>query len=315
MLGWSGWTLLLVLSGLSGCACGDSRQDLSREGPALHPGAQRHDDRQSVAEDVSPGSKDPRFAGLLRGDPDAEALRYLSETLLFKESEAEFISAMCALSQSQSPLVAMVAADTLSTGYHIAASTGFDLRGAIETSLRGRSPHLRRITVRNLGQCEAPEVRRWLQDRLKDTEVDEMHADGWTVADEARVALARLDRAKEDGLSVSPRDSLSVTVATVGTPLRAPIGGTAFELLVEIESVTSLVASTSRLRQPCVDATFTIVPRSSDFKVGVLRLQSLSMYAGGFLKTANALLFVYCRPLAKDRVRCWYRAEVGKREK
>jgi len=310
MPGWSGWTLLVVLFGLSACACGDGKQDLPREGLALHLGAQQNDAGQGVADILTRASKDPRVVALLAGDPDAQALRYLSETLLFEESEAEFVATMCVLSRSQSPLVAMVAADALSIGYHIVATTGFDVGSAIEASLRARSPHLRRITVRNLGLVEAPEVRRWLHNRLEDIEVDEMHADGRTVADEARAALGRLDRAQERGLSVTPRDSLSVTVATVGTPLRAPISGGPFELQVEIESVTSLVASTSRLRQPYVEATFTIMPRGSDFRVGVLRLDSVSIYAGGYLKTANALLLVFLRPVAKDRVRCWYRAEV-----
>jgi hypothetical protein len=244
-----------------------------------------------------------------------EALRYLSETLLFTESEAELLSAMRALSQSESPLIAMVAADTLSTGYRVATSAGFDIGDVIETSLNSPTPRIRRITVHNLGHVEAPEVRRWLEERLEDKEVDGTHPDGRTVADEARAALARLDRAKEDGLSVSPRDSLSVTVATVGTPVRAPIAGGPVELLVEIESVTSNVASASRLRQPCVDATFTIVVQGSESRVGVLRLNDASIYAGGVLKTANALLFVYCRPVAKDRVRCWYRAEVSTSDK
>jgi len=306
---WNRWILLVVLSGF---ACGDSRRDGSREGPAPDPGAQRHDAAPSVAGAVTPRSEDPRIADLLRRDPDAPALRYLSRTLLFTESEAEFLSAMRTLSRSRSPLVAALAADTLSTGYHVATSAGFDIGGAIETTLRSGSPHLRRITVFNLGLFEAPEIRRWLQGRLEDTELDEVHR---TVADEARVALARLDQAKEKELSISPHDALAVTVATVGTPLRAPIGGGACELLVEIESVTSLADSSSRLRQPYVGATFTIVVRGTDFRVGVLRLQSVSIYAGGYLKTANALLFVYCRPVAKDRVRCWYRAEVETREK
>jgi hypothetical protein len=309
MLGWSGWTLLVVLSGLSACACGDGRQDLPREGSALHPGAERNDAGQSVAGTLTRVSKDPRVVALLAGDPDAQALRYLSETLLFTESEAEFITAMCTLSQSSSPQVAMVAAGTLSKGYHIATSAGFDIGGAIETSLRRRSPHLRRITVSNLGQFEAPEVRRWLQSRLEDTEVDKMDADGRTVAEGARAALEHLAWAKKEGLSVSPRDPRSMTVATVGTPLRAPIDDV-YELLVEIESVKSVVASTSRLREPYVGATFTIVGRGTNFRVAVLRLESVSIYAGGWFKNENELLLVWCRPVAKDRVRCWYRAEV-----
>jgi len=315
MLEWNRWILLVVLSGLSLSACGDSSRDQAQEGPAPDPVAQQDDAAPSVAEAVKPRSEDPRIAELLRRDPDAPALRYLSRTLLFTESEAGFLSAMGTLSRSRSPLVAALAAETLATGYHVATSEGFDIGGAIETILKSRSPHLRRITVFNLGLFEAPEIRRWLRDRLEDTEVDETWADGRTVADEARVRLARLDEAKEKEFSISPHDALAVTVATVGTPLRAPIRGGACEFLVEIESVTSRADSSSRLRQPYVSATFTIVVRGTDFRVGALSAPSASMYAGSFMRTPNALLFVYCRPVAKDRVRCWYRAEVTTEEK
>jgi hypothetical protein len=315
MFEWNRWILLAILSGLSLFACGDSTGDRSPDGPAPDPGAQQDDAAPNVAETVTPQREDPRIAELLRRDPDAPALRYLSRTLLFTESEAEFLSAMRTLSRSRSPLVAALAAETLSTGYHVATSEGFDIGGAIETILKSRSPHLRRITVFHLGRFEAPEIRRWLQDRLEDAEVDETWGNGRTVADQARAALARLDEAKEKELSISPHDALAVTVATVGTPLRAPIRGGACELLIEIESVTSRADSSSRLRQPYVDATFTIVVRGTDFRVAVMNARSASMYAGRFMRTANALLFVYCRPVAKDRVRCWYRAEVETEEK
>lgn len=252
-----------------------------------------------------------RLAGLDRAEPDPDDLRYLGETLLFTESEDEFLAAMRALSRSASPEVAALAADTLSTGYHVALSSGFDIQGSIEASLRSHSAHLRRIVVRNLGQFEAPEVRRWLEGRLADAAIDEADAGAGTVAEEARRSLARLDRAKEEGLSVPPQGPLAVADATTGTPLRAPIGDGPFELSVAIEAVTPAEVSASRLQAPSVDGTFTVVPKGDDMRLGVLRLQA-STYAGGFLQTENLLLFVWCRPIGKDRVRCWYRVEVAK---
>jgi len=88
------WILLAILSGLSLSACGDSRGDRSPDGPAPDPGAQRNDVAPSVAEAVKPRSEDPRIAELLRRDPDAPALRYLSRTLLFTGLSAPVVASV-----------------------------------------------------------------------------------------------------------------------------------------------------------------------------------------------------------------------------
>jgi hypothetical protein len=252
----------------------------------------------------------PRLEGLLLHDPTPESLQYLTDDVLFMNSEEAFTSTMVALTTSKSQQVAMLGAEVLSAGYHLAAGRRPDVEVAIAASLGADSPHVRRIVVRNLSQLDSPLVRRWLLERAQDGELDRMEARSRSVAEEARNALARLDAAKANGLGLSLSDSFSWIDAPVGGAVRASIEGTSFELLVEIESMTTAVASTSMLRAPFFNGRFTIVGRGTDFEVTVLTLSDRPIYSGGWIRTPSALLYVWCRPVGRETVRCWYKVEI-----
>jgi hypothetical protein len=290
-----GWTVLLALS-----ACGGNDAD-------RHPGAGPV--LELPPEGRGEQAADPRLEGLLVAEPSPEALAYLCGTVLFTEGEDAFVSAMCALVRSKSPQVATLAADVLSTGYQIAAPGRADVDRAIEAGLRDPSPSLRRRVVRNLGQIESPTVRQWLKERSGDATADPMHPDARTVSDEAQLSLDRLHHAKVEGRSVSPSDKLGTIVATVGSPMRTPLSGTPFDLVVEMDPVTTTVTSTSGLREPLVSGSFTVVAHAEDLRIAALRLNGAPLYSGGWIKTDDVLMFVWCRPLEEHRVRCWYRVE------
>jgi hypothetical protein len=252
---------------------------------------------------------DPAIERLLRLEPSADDMEHLTETLLFNESEREFLGSMAALTSAGAPEVSILAADVVSTSLYVASASGVDVTSAIEDSLESTSVRTRRIVVRNLGQADSPQVRRWLLSRLEDDAVDEMQARKRTVAEEARLALSRLDQDRDAGRGATIGDALESVDAVVGEAARAPIGK-AFELVVHVEAVTQSFSSISRLTEPFVTATCTIVPKGTDARVAVLRVDHAPIYGGGYLLTANARLYVRCRAIGKDRARVWFRASV-----
>lgn len=296
------WVVLAV-----GCADGapdgSQRQGIS----ASRPAATRDVEAGSNGSVATP--PDPKLVALLECSPTSADLEYLTETLLFTESESEFLTLMSLLSRSAAPDVAMLAADTVSTGFYVAAAGRIDLASAIEANLGSPSARMRRIVVRNLGQVDGPQVRAWLLARSQDDATDEMQAERRSVAEEAKLALLRLEEERIAGRSCTLGDDLSTIDVTTGSAPRAPIDR-AFDLVVQVESVTQAVSSISGLREPFVTATFTIVPRGADMRIAVLRVENAPMYSGGFVTTANARLFIRCRALGRNRARVWYRAAV-----
>jgi hypothetical protein len=303
------WTSLLVAAALA-AGCG---HDDAPAAPPPFPPADRAkfvDAAVLAAMPVPSVVDDAKLRSLLEASPDAAALEYFSEDLLYEKDDTRFISMLMTLVGSKNADIARMSADMVAGAYVVAASAGVDVGPAIDVALKSPSAATRRAVVRNLGLPECAPVRAWLREHEHDDAADEIDPAHPTVADEVRIALIRLNAAAAEARSVVPSDQLAAFECGDGKSEHVPAPGA--EATLQIAATDVHVGTTHRSaaspEEPVVMARLAM-QMPNGIAILLLPKKDAPVFAFGLNSTKNSYLLVWSRAVSRDRVRFWVRCK------